>query len=111
MKLYFSVSKKEQQRRFERRRDDPLRQWKLSEIDMQAQELLGRLHREASTTCLRRTHTPATPWTVIRSKKKHAARLNAMRMILDAVDYQDRNLEIWIYVPDPKRGGLGSARG
>ena len=39
VKLYFSVSKEEQQRRFERRRDDPLRQWKLSEIDVQAQDL------------------------------------------------------------------------
>ena len=38
VKLYFSVTKKEQARRFDRRRDDPLRQWKLSEIDVQAQE-------------------------------------------------------------------------
>ncbi len=39
LKLYFSVSKKEQARRFERRKDDPLRQWKLSEVDLQAQNL------------------------------------------------------------------------
>ncbi len=99
VKLYFSVSKKEQQRRFERRRDDPLRQWKLSEIDMQAQE-----HWDAFTErkyeMLRRTHTPAAPWTVIRSEKKHAARLNAMRIVLDSVDYEDRNLEL-DHVPDP----------
>ena len=44
LKLYFSVSKEEQARRFERRKNDPLRQWKLSEVDLQAQESLGRVH-------------------------------------------------------------------
>ncbi len=45
LKLYFSVTKKEQQRRFERRRDDPLRQWKLSEVDVQGPGPVGRVHR------------------------------------------------------------------
>ena len=99
VKLYFSVSKKEQQRRFERRRDDPLRQWKLSEIDLQAQEHWGAF-TERKYEMLRRTHTPAAPWTVIRSEKKHDARLNAIRIILDAVDYEDRDLDL-DHVPDP----------
>ncbi|MGI9611532.1 MAG: polyphosphate kinase 2 [Acidimicrobiales bacterium] len=99
VKLYFSVSKKEQQRRFERRRDDPLRQWKLSEIDVQAQDYWDDF-TEKKYEMLRRTHTPATPWTVIRSEVKHKARLNAMRVILDAIDYEDRNLDI-DHVPDP----------
>lgn len=99
VKLYFSVSKKEQQRRFERRRDDQLRQWKLSEIDVQAQEYWDDF-TERKYEMLRRSHTPATPWTIIRSGLKHSARLNAMRVILDAVDYEDRNLEI-DHVPDP----------
>jgi polyphosphate kinase 2 len=98
-KLYFSVTKKEQLRRFERRRDDPLRQWKLSEIDVQAQELWDEF-TEKKYEMLKRTHTPATPWTIIRSKNKHAARLNAMRAILDAVDYEDRNPDVE-FVPDP----------
>ena len=100
VKLYFSVSKKEQQRRFERRRDDPLRQWKLSEIDVQAQAYWDDF-TEKKYEMLRRTHTPATPWTVIRSEVKHNARLNAMRVILDAIDYEDRNLDI-NHVPDPE---------
>ncbi|MEZ5267399.1 MAG: hypothetical protein R2789_02120 [Microthrixaceae bacterium] len=87
VKLYFSVTKKEQLRRFERRRDDPLRQWKLSEIDVQAQELwdefTGTKHE-----MLTRTHIQRGAVTVIRSKVKHKARLNAMRVILDAVDYE-----------------------
>ncbi|MEZ5380827.1 MAG: polyphosphate kinase 2 [Microthrixaceae bacterium] len=100
VKLYFSVSKEEQQRRFERRRDDPLRQWKLSEIDMQAQE-----HWDDFTThkyeMLRRSHTSHTPWTVIRSENKRKARLNAMKVILNAVDYEDRNPDL-DFVPSPK---------
>ncbi len=48
---------------------------------------------------LRRTHTPATPWTIIRSEDKHQARVNAMRVILDSVDYKDRNPDL-DFVPD-----------
>jgi len=100
VKLYFSVTKKEQLRRFERRRDDPLRQWKLSEIDVQAQDLWDEF-TEKKYEMLKRTHTPVAPWTIIRSQNKHQARLNAMRVILDAVDYEHRNLEIE-FVPDPE---------
>jgi polyphosphate kinase 2 len=99
VKLYFSVSKDEQQRRFDRRRDDPLRQWKLSEVDVQAQELWDEF-TERKYEMLRRSHTTATPWTVIRSKDKHQARLNAMRVILDAVDYSGRDTTL-DYVPNP----------
>lgn len=99
VKLYFSVTKEEQQRRFDRRRDDPLRQWKLSEIDVQAQEYWDDF-TERKYEMLRRTHTSAAPWTVIRSQSKHKARLNAMRMMLDAVDYEGRNPDL-DFVPDP----------
>ncbi|MDH4168923.1 MAG: polyphosphate kinase 2 [Acidimicrobiia bacterium] len=100
VKLYFSVSKEEQQRRFDRRRDDPLRQWKLSEIDVQAQEHWDDF-TERKYEMLRRTHTPPCPWTIIRSEHKHHARLNAMRVILDAVDYEGRSPDV-DYVPDPR---------
>jgi polyphosphate kinase 2 len=99
VKLYFSVTKKEQQRRFDRRRHDPLRQWKLSEVDVQAQDLWDEF-TERKYEMLRRSHTNVAPWTVIRSKNKHKARLNALRVILDAVDYEGRNREL-DYVPDP----------
>ncbi len=98
VKLYFSVTKEEQQRRFDRRRHDPLRQWKLSEVDVQAQELWDEF-TERKYEMLRRTHTNGTPWTVIRSRNKHRARLNAMRVMLDAVDYAGRNPDL-DYVPD-----------
>jgi len=99
LKLYFSVTKKEQQRRFERRRHDPLRQWKLSEVDVQAQELWD-LFTERKYEMLSRTHTNVAPWTIIRSEKKHQARLSAMKVILDAVDYEDRNSSL-DFVVDP----------
>lgn len=100
VKLYFSVTKEEQLRRFERRRHDPLRQWKLSEIDVQAQDLWDDF-TERKYEMLDRTHTHAAPWTIIRSENKHLARLNAMRIILDSVNYEDRNQELE-FVPDPK---------
>lgn len=99
VKLYFSVTKEEQARRFERRRTDPLRQWKLSEIDLQAQEHWDDF-TEMKYRMLRRTSSADTPWTIIRSGDKHRARLNAIRVILDAVDYADRDPDL-DHVPDP----------
>lgn len=99
VKMYFSVTKEEQERRFDRRRHDPLRQWKLSEVDVQAQDLWDEFTNR-KYEMLRRTHTTAAPWTVIRSKNKHKARLNAIRTILDVVDYEGRDASL-DFVPDP----------
>ncbi len=99
LKLYFSVTKDEQARRFERRKSDPLRQWKLSEIDVQAQDRWDEFTRQKHEM-LRRTHTAQAPWTVIRSNNKYRARLNAMKVILNAVPYENRNPEL-DFVPDP----------
>ncbi|MGD9048131.1 MAG: polyphosphate kinase 2 [Anaerolineae bacterium] len=100
MKLYFSVSKKEQARRFARRKHDPLRQWKLSEVDIQSQERWDDF-TEMKYKMLRDTHTNKAPWTVIRSDDKHRARLNVMKVILDSVPYEDRDPDL-DYVPDSK---------
>ncbi|MGD9146421.1 MAG: polyphosphate kinase 2 [Anaerolineae bacterium] len=100
IKLYFSVSKEEQARRFARRKHDPLRQWKLSEVDIQAQERWDDF-TEMKYKMLRDTHTNKAPWTVIRSDNKHRARLNVMKVILDAVPYKGRDPDL-DYVPDPK---------
>jgi polyphosphate kinase 2 len=100
LKLYFSVTKEEQARRFERRKTDPLRQWKLSEVDLQAQDRWDDF-TEVKYKMLKRTHTTCAPWTIIRSDNKHKARLNAMRVILNAIDYEGRDPEL-DYVPDPE---------
>jgi len=100
VKLYFSVTKKEQERRFQRRKGDPLRQWKLSEVDVQAQECWDDFTTQ-KYQMLRRTHTNTAPWTVIRSNDKHLARLNAMKVILNSVPYERLNPEL-DFVPDPE---------
>lgn len=99
VKLYFSVTKDEQERRFKRRKDDPLRQWKLSEVDMQAQERWDDFTNQ-KYAMLKRTHTSQAPWTVIRSNDKHLARLNVMKVILNSAPYERRNTGL-DYVPDP----------
>lgn len=100
VKLYFSVTKDEQARRFERRKTDPLRQWKLSEIDVQAQDRWDDFTHQ-KYEMLRQTHTSWAPWTIIRSNDKAKARLNAIKVLLNAVPYErlDPDLD---FVPDPK---------
>ena len=100
VKIYFSVTKEEQAYRFNRRKNDPLRQWKLSEVDLQAQERWDDFTNQ-KYEMLKRTHSTHAPWTVIRSNDKHAARLNAMRVILNSVPYERGDAEI-DFVPDPK---------
>lgn len=100
IKLYFSVTKEEQERRFERRKTDSLRQWKLSEVDVQAQERWDDF-TNVKYQMLRQTNTTHAPWTVIRSNDKHLARLNVMKIILNSVPYNRLNPEL-DFVPDPE---------
>jgi len=93
IKLYFSVTKEEQNRRFERRKNDALRQWKLSEIDVQAQDRWDDFTNQ-KYAMLKRTHTNHSPWTIIRSIDKHLARLNAMKVILNSVPYERLDPEL-----------------
>jgi len=99
VKLYFSVTKEEQARRFERRKTDPLRQWKLSEVDVQAQERWDEF-TNVKYKMLRKTHTTHAPWKIIRSNNKHLARLNAMKVILNSVPYDREETEL-DFAPDP----------
>jgi polyphosphate kinase 2 len=98
LKLYFSVTKDEQARRFDRRRIDQLRQWKLSEIDVQAQDRWDDFTHQ-KYEMLRRSHASHAPWTIIRSNNKFKARLNAIKVILNAVPYERGDLSL-DFVPD-----------
>lgn len=100
IKLYFSVSKKEQAERFKRRQDDPLRQWKLSEVDLQAQDLWDEF-TEMKYRLLKKTHTKQNPWFVIRSDDKQKARLETMKLILSQVPYRGRSRSLSLH-PDPQ---------
>ncbi|MEA3384081.1 MAG: polyphosphate kinase 2 [Campylobacterota bacterium] len=93
IKLYFSVSKDEQLARFESRRTNPLKQWKLSEVDLQAQDLWDEFS-EKKYEMLKRTHSRSAPWSVVRSDDKHKARMEAIKIVLNSVDYDDRNYSL-----------------
>ncbi len=93
VKLYYSVTKDEQARRFERRKTDPLRQWKLSEIDVQAQDRWDDF-TETKYNMIKQTHSHNAPWTVIRSNDKQKARLESLKVILNAVNYAGRDEDL-----------------
>ena len=88
-KFYFSVSKKEQARRFKARETDPLKQYKLSPVDKESQRLWDE-YSLAKFMMLSATHTKVAPWTVIKSDNKKKARLNCIKHILNFVDYPDK---------------------
>jgi len=105
-KLWFSVSRNEQFRRFQGRQHDPLKQWKLSPIDMASLDKWQE-YTEAKEAMFFYTDTADAPWTVIKSDCKKRARLNAMRFILDSLDYPNKDRKVATR-PDPKI--VGSAR-
>ena len=91
-KFWLNVSRAEQLRRMLARESDPLKQWKLSGIDVKG------LHKwdaysDAIRETLDRSHTETAPWTVIRSDDKRRARLNAMRVVLHRFDYPQKNIK------------------
>lgn len=88
-KFYFSVSKKEQKRRFESRKTDPLKQFKLSPVDKLAQEY-WHAYSIAKFQMLNETNRSLTPWTIIRSDNKKMARINCIKHLLTALDYEGK---------------------
>ncbi|MCK5111641.1 MAG: polyphosphate kinase 2 [Arcobacteraceae bacterium] len=100
VKLYFSVSKDEQKMRFESRRTSPLKQWKLSEVDLQAQDLWEEFS-EKKYEMLKRTSSRSAPWNIVRSDDKHKARMEAVKIILNSIDYDKRNYAL-DFNPDEK---------
>ena len=85
-KFYFSVSKEEQKARFDSRKDDPLKQYKLSPVDQQSQ-ILWEQYTLAKYTMLLASNTDFAPWTIIVSNDKKKARLNTIKSILARIDY------------------------
>ncbi|WP_298433240.1 polyphosphate kinase 2 [uncultured Jannaschia sp.] len=90
VKLWLNVGQAEQLRRFLAREDDPLKQWKLSMIDVKG---LSRwdAYTQAISETFDRTHTKIAPWTIVRSDDKRRARLNAIRSILTRIPYEGRD--------------------
>ena len=98
-KYWFSVTREEQNKRFDARIDDPLKQWKLSPID---EESRGKWveYTQAKEAMFFYTDTAEAPWTVIKSDDKKRARLNCMQHFLSSLDYPDKNEHV-LHGPDP----------
>ena len=88
-KFYFSVSKKEQKKRFDKRRYDPLKQYKLSPVDEKSQELWDE-YTAAKYSMLLASHTDVAPWTIVRSDNKKKARIECIKHILKYVEYPEK---------------------
>ena len=92
IKFWFSVSRKEQRRRFKERKSHPLKHWKLSPIDMASLDKWEEYTR-AKEAMFFYTDTADSPWTVIKSDCKKRARLNAMRYVLHRLPYPSKDAE------------------
>ena len=92
VKFWFTVSRAEQLRRLLRRESDPLRQWKLSRIDVEGLDLWDD-YTAAIDETFARSHTGAAPWTVVRSDDKYRARLAVIRVLLGLLDYPGKDPE------------------
>lgn len=104
-KFYLTIGREMQIKRFHERRHDPLKQWKLSDVDLAALNKYD-AYSEAQIEMFRFTHTAIAPWSVIRANDQRRARLEAIRLILLAVDYEGRDLKA-IGQIDPQIVGSG----
>ncbi|CAI8945299.1 MULTISPECIES: polyphosphate kinase 2 [Pseudomonas] len=98
-KYWFSVNREEQLRRFISRRDDPLKHWKLSPIDIKSLDKWDE-YTAAKEAMFFHTDTADAPWTVIKSDDKKRARINCIRHFLHSLDYPGKDLSV-AHQPDP----------
>jgi len=98
-KFWFSVTHEEQERRFNSRIGDPLKQWKLSPIDRESQNKWDE-YTEAKEAMFFYTDTADAPWTIVKSDDKKRARLNCMQHFLSELDYPGKNKHV-VRGPDP----------
>ena len=99
-KFWFSVTQSEQRTRFIIRQVDPVRQWKLSPIDLLSLDKWDD-YTQAKEEVFRRTDIDIAPWTTVKSNDKKRARVNAMRHLLSRFDYEGKDSDL-VGRPDPK---------
>ena len=104
-KFWLNVGQLEQVKRFHQRRQDPLRSWKLSSIDIKALQKWDD-YTKARDRMMKETHQSYAPWTIVRSNDKRRARINAIRYFLSNLEYPGKDLER-IGELDPKIVGVG----
>jgi len=101
IKFWFSISKETQQKRFKERENNPLKQWKLSPVDKQAQALWDKIttYKEEMFS---RTHTAYSPWIIVNSNDKKSARLESIRFVLSKIPYEGKEKAKVSLHPDPE---------
>ena len=100
VKFWFSIAKKVQHERFESRRVNPLKQWKISPVDEQAQEHWD-LYTKYKDEMFSKTHTSYSPWIIVRADDKKKARLESMRHVLSTLDFEGKDRAGTMLFPDP----------
>ena len=100
IKFWFSISKEEQLRRFESRKKNPLKQWKLSPVDMQAQKKWD-IYTKYKEEMFRRTHTSFSPWIIVKANNKQKARLESIRYVISLIQYAKKISTKTRTHPDP----------
>ncbi|PHQ99855.1 MAG: polyphosphate kinase 2 [Marinosulfonomonas sp.] len=105
-KYWFSVTREEQKRRFDSRKDDPLKRWKLSPVDLASLSKWDD-YTEAKEAMFFYTDTADAPWTIIKSNDKKRARINTMKHFLSTIEYPDKDYDV-VGQPDPLIVGRAS---
>ncbi len=100
-KLWFSINIDEQNKRLAERNHNPLKQWKLSTIDMEAQKKWDEFTKYKERM-FERTHTNYCPWIIIKGNNKQTARIESMKYVLSQIKYSDKNIKNISYVNDPE---------
>jgi polyphosphate kinase 2 (PPK2 family) len=104
-KLFLSIGHEMQLKRMHSRRHDPLKHWKITDIDLKGMELWNE-YSQAQEEMFRATQTDRAPWTVIRANDKLRVRLEVHRLILSGLDYEGKDAKS-VGTPDPKIIGSG----
>jgi polyphosphate kinase 2 len=100
VKFWFSISKTVQEDRFESRRVNPLKQWKISPVDDEAQKHWD-LYTKFKEEMFTRTHTSYSPWIIVKANDKKQARLESIRYALSVLEYEGKDTACTTLAPDP----------
>lgn len=100
VKLWFSISNAEQARRFEKRKNNPLKQWKLSPVDLKSRHMWDEYTHYIWEMFIK-THTNFSPWFIIQTDVKKEARLESIRYVLSKFDYEGKEEASTRLYPDP----------
>ncbi len=101
IKMWFSIDKNEQRKRFEERKTNPLKQWKLSPVDEKAQDLWDR-YAYYKDEMFKRTNMMSSPWIIIEANNKQKARLESIRYVLSQIPYVEKEHASISLEPDPQ---------